>query len=63
MARESLCSLGKWITHKHRLCEQRRKDAAYRLERALVQGGISEEGLRLEWEAQVEVQTRKLPRK
>ena len=63
MAHESLHSLGKWITHKHRLCEQCQKDAAYCLERALVKSGISEEGLRLEWETQVEAQTRKLPRK
>ena len=63
MARESLRGLGKWITHKRRLCEKCRKDAAYCLERALVQGSISEEGLRLEWEVQVEAQTRKLPRK
>ena len=61
MACESLRGLGKWITHKRRLCEQRQKDAAYRLERALVKSGISEEGLRLEWETQVEAQTRKLP--
>ena len=63
MARESLRSLGKWITHKHRLCEQHQKDTAYHLERALVKSGISEEGLRLEWEMQVEVQTCKLPHK